>query len=206
MRETPKCDFARKRTHPDTAPVKNNRFAPLFFVHPVHPFVHPACHAIPSAIALATAEACWEKADLPLPPFPAAVSRGAPPQTAPLKFSAGPIVLPYANLRISLCRMRTGQRNPPPVIRLERHEVPALRFNQASQEVLHLCRVRCRQTVLQRKIWWQPRLRRRLQLPLKSASMPVRLLPSRGSANASAASHHPAGRSNSFCCLDRQLG
>src|SRR5205814_94952 len=45
----------------------------------------------------------------------------------------------YANLRISLRKMRKRQRNPGPIARLDGNQVSALRFDQGVEEVFGFC-------------------------------------------------------------------
>jgi len=71
----------------------------------------------------------------------------------------------HADLRISLRRLRAGQRNPRSLIELERRKMPALRLGKDFQEIFHVCRFR-RERGFIRQQWWRSFLRRRLPLPL----------------------------------------
>jgi hypothetical protein len=57
---------------------------------------------------------------------------------AGLFFRSKKLPLVHADLRISLRKMRAGQRSPRPLQRLERHRLSALRLNQIVQEIFGL--------------------------------------------------------------------
>jgi len=58
-----------------------------------------------------------------------------------LFFSAKGLILLYANIRVSLRKMRKGQRTSDPLDGLEEFGMPALRLKEVIQEIFHL---RCR--------------------------------------------------------------
>jgi|GEM_PF-4512125 len=55
-----------------------------------------------------------------------------------LRFLAAALFSNYADLRVSLRKMRKGQRNSHSFQRLERHEVPAVRFYEIGEEIFDL--------------------------------------------------------------------
>jgi len=84
---------------------------------------------------------------------------------------------PHATLRVSLRKVRARQRKLCALVRLERHQVPALRFQQAGQKILHLCLGRPWGGENPRKeIRPSPRWRR-LRLPLSISGVPVKGVP-----------------------------
>jgi hypothetical protein len=92
---------------------------------------------------------------------------GVPPSSdrvSHLSFLNAALFSAHADLRVSLRKVRERQRNPHPLQRLERRQVPPMRFHEAREEIFRFrfrqCRARrCRAG--QRRRW---RLRQRLWL------------------------------------------
>lgn len=102
------------------------------------------------------------------------------PVFLPLRFSEGLPIFSHADLRVSLRKMRKGQRDSRSFERLERNSMSALRVHFADEEIFSVCFERQRELPRRQQArgrrwrWMRPLLRRRAPPPLTSSKPELR--------------------------------